>query len=244
MRYDWDFAVVWESLPVLLYGLQVSFVIAVAAMVCGSMVGLLAALARIVRVPIAASISGAYIELFRNTPIIAQLLWVYYVLPVLTGIRIPAIEAAVIAFSLNVGAFMAEIFRAGILSVPKGQREAAVAIGLTPFQAFRRVIMPQALQNILPASANIWLSLLKDTSIASVISVAEMMYEARALAVNTYRPVEVLTVAGAIYFIVVYVQSIALERLYARWLRRSRRGETTAHASRQLEPAMPLKTGK
>jgi polar amino acid transport system permease protein len=231
MSYHWDFSVVWESLPLLLQGLEVSFVIAIAAMLFGSAAGLLAALARIARVPVLANISAGYIELFRNTPIIAQLLWVYYVLPVAAGIRVPAMEAAIIAFSLNVGAFMAEIFRAGILSVPKGQREAAVAIGLTPFQAFRRVIMPQALQNILPASANIWLSLLKDTSIASVVSIAEMMYQARALAVNTYRPVEVLTVAGGIYFVVVYAQSIALEHLYGRLLRRSRRGGAMTHDS-------------
>jgi ABC-type amino acid transport system permease subunit len=120
---------------------------------------------------------------------------------------------------------MAEILRAGILSVEKGQREAALAIGLTPAQAFRRVVLPQALQNIMPASANIWLSLLKDTSIASVIAVGEMMYVARSLAVNTYRPVEVLTVAGLIYFLAVYVQSIAIEHLYGRWLARSRRHE-------------------
>jgi polar amino acid transport system permease protein len=244
MRYDWDFSVVWESLPLLLKGLQVSFTVAIAAMIFGSLIGLLVALVRLARIRVLASIAGIYVELFRNTPIIAQLLWVYYVLPVVADIRLPALGAAIIAFSLNVGAFMAEIFRAGILSVAKGQREAAVAIGLTPFQAFRRVVMPQAAQNILPASANIWLSLLKDTSVASVIAIAEMMYEARALAVNTYRPVEVLTVTGAIYFIVVYVQSLALERLYARWLSRSRRGESTEPRPRRRGAAMPLKPAK
>ena len=166
---------------------------------------------------------------------LAQVLWVYYVLPVVTGIRLSAIACAIIAFSLNVGAFMAEIFRAGILSVEKGQRDAALAIGLTPAQAFRRVVLPQALQNILPASANIWLSLLKDTSIASVISVGEMMYVARSLAVNTYRPVEVLTVAGLIYFLAVYIQSIVIEHLYGRWLTRSRRGEDQRTATSTLD---------
>src|SRR5207237_650271 len=154
----------------------------------------------------------------------AQLLWVYYVLPVTTGLKISAFGSAVLAFSLNVGAFMAEIFRAGILSVPKGQSGAALAIGLTPEQVFRRIIAPQALQNVLPAAASIWLSLLKDSSIASVISIAELMYEARSLAVNTYRPVEVLTVAGLMYFVAVYVQSIILERVYGRWLARGRSG--------------------
>jgi polar amino acid transport system permease protein len=224
MTYTWDFSVVWESLPLLLHGLGVSILLAVAAMVCGSIVGLLIALIRIGGLPILSGIAAGYTDLFRNTPIIAQLLWIYYVLPVATGIRIPALVSAVLAFSLNVGAFMAEIFRAGILSVPKGQWEAAIAIGLTMPQAFRRVIMPQGLQNILPAAANIWLSLVKDSSVASVIAIAELMYEARSLAVNTYRPVEVLTVAGGLYFIVVYVQSITLEHFYARSIARVRRG--------------------
>jgi polar amino acid transport system permease protein len=228
MSYQWDFGVVMDSLPLLLHGLGISFLLAVAAMVGGSALGLGVAVLRIRRLPILTGVAAAYVELFRNTPIIAQLLWIYYVLPVVTGIRIPAMESAIIAFSLNVGAFMAEIFRAGILSVPRGQWEAAVAIGLTPLQAFRRVTMPQALRNILPATASIWLSLVKDSSVASVISLGEMMYEARALAVNTYRPVEVLTVAGGLYFIVVYLQSTVIELVYARSLKRSRRGSGEA----------------
>jgi His/Glu/Gln/Arg/opine family amino acid ABC transporter permease subunit len=228
VSYHWDFSVVWDSFPLLLHGLGVSFMLALAAMAGGSVLGLVLALLRIRRIPILAGIAVGCVELFRNTPIIAQLLWIYYVLPVMTGIRIPVVESAIIAFSLNVGAFMAEIFRAGILSVPRGQREAALAIGLTPFQAFRRVTMPQALQNILPATANVWLSLLKDTSVASVIAIAEIMYEARALAVNTYRPVEVLTVTGGLYFIAVYLQSLAIERFYARSLNRTRRGGAAA----------------
>jgi polar amino acid transport system permease protein len=228
MSYNWDFSVVWESLPLLLHGLTISALLAISAMACGSALGLVVALMRIRRPPILGGIAAGYVELFRNTPIIAQLLWIYYVLPVASGISIPAMESAIIAFSLNVGAFMAEIFRAGILSVPRGQWEAAVAIGLTPLQAFRRVTTPQALQNILPATANIWLSLVKDSSVASVVAIGEMMYEARALAVDTYRPVEVLTVAGGLYFIVVYLQSIALESFYARSLDRSRRGGRAA----------------
>jgi polar amino acid transport system permease protein len=228
VAYDWNFEVVLESLPLLLHGLLWSFLLGLAAMTFGSAIGLPVALLRVRRVVVASQLATAYVEIFRNTPVLAQVLWVYYVLPVATGIRLSAIACAMIAFSLNVGAFMAEIFRAGILSVEKGQREAALAIGLTPAQALRRVVLPQALQNILPASANIWLSLLKDTSIASVISVGEMMYVARSLAVNTYRPVEVLTIAGLIYFLAVYVQSMVIEHLYDRWLARARRGEDQA----------------
>lgn len=230
MNYRWDFEVVWESFPLLLQGLEVSALLAVSAMIIGSVIGLGVALLRIAQYRIVSGLAAAYVEVFRNTPLIAQLLWVYYVLPITTGLQISAFGSALIAFSLNVGAFSSEIFRAGILSVPKGQTEAALAIGLTPTQVFRRIVGPQALQNVLPALASIWLSLLKDSSIASVVSIAEMMYEARALAAYTYRPVEIFTVAGLIYFAVVYVQSLAIEHLYARWLRRSRRdgGDPTA----------------
>jgi polar amino acid transport system permease protein len=237
MNYQWDFEVVWESLPVLLQGLQVSVVIAVSSMIIGSLVGLGIALLRIAEIRILSGLAAAYVEVFRNTPVITQLLWVYYVLPIMTGLQISAFGSALVAFSLNVGAFAAEIFRAGILSVPKGQTEAAIAIGLTPSQVFRRVIGPQALQNVLPALASIWLSLFKDSSIASVVSVAEMMYEARALAAYTYRPVEIFTVAGLLYFTIVYVQSLAIEHLYERWLRRARRGGGDSAAS---EPAAVL----
>ncbi len=225
MAYEWRFDVALQSVPLLLHGLLWSFLLGLAAMIFGSAIGLLVALLRVRPVFLVSHLAVAYTELFRNTPVLVQVLWVYYVLPVVTGLRLSGIACAIIAFSLNVGAFMAEIFRAGILSVERGQREAALAIGLTPAQAFRRIVLPQALQNILPATANIWLSLLKDTSIASVISIGEMMYVARSLAVETYRPVEVLTVAGLIYFLAVYVQSIVIEHLYCRWLARSRRGE-------------------
>jgi len=245
VTYDWNFSVVWESFPLLLNGLGMSALLAVAAMIFGSAIGLGIALLRVRNVPVAARLAGIYIELFRNTPIIAQLLWIYYVLPVTTGWQISAFGSAIIAFSLNVGAFMSEIFRAGILSVPKGQSEAALAIGLTQGQTFRRIVAPLALQNVLPASASMWLSLLKDSSVASVISIAELMYEARSLAVNTYRPVEVLTVAGLMYFTVVYVQSVMIERLYGRWLKRGRRTDSSIMDITQVTEAgqVPLARG-
>ncbi|MBV9218045.1 MAG: amino acid ABC transporter permease [Methylobacteriaceae bacterium] len=223
MRYSWDFGVVWEGLPFLFHGLALSVALSVLAMVAGSLIGLTVAILRVRRMRWLAPAGAAYVEFFKNTPLLAQILGVYYALPVVTGLRLDAFSSALIALSLNVGAFMSEVLRAGIIGVDRGQSEAASAIGLTEFQSYRRIILPQALLAILPACASIWLSLLKDTSVASVISVAELMYNGRTLAVDTYRPVEIFTVCGALYFIVVYVQSILLERAYQAWLARSRR---------------------
>ena len=219
MRYEWDFHVIADGVPWLLRGLQLSVLLAVLTMLMGSAIGLVIVLARLKGRQPLTWLAAAYTEFFRTTPFLTQVLWVYYALPIITGIRMSSFGAAVFSFSLNVGAFMAEIFRAGILSVGKGQMEAALSLGLTPAQGMRRVVLPQAFRNILPPTASIWLSLFKDTSVASVIAVGEMMYQARALAVNTYRPVEILTVAALIYFIVVYPQSIAID-----WIHETLRG--------------------
>lgn len=240
MAYDWNFAVVLNSLPVLLGGLAISIQLAVITMITGSLVGLTVALLRIAGWRVVGTICVAYVEFFRNTPLLAQLLGIYYAAPVLTGLRLTAFESAVLAFTFNIGAFMAEIFRAGILSVDRGQWEAAAAIGLDTRQTFVRIVFPQALVNVLPATASIWLSLVKDTSVASVISVAEMMYQARSLAVHTYRPVEIFTVCGLLYFIIVYAQSLVLERFYARWLGERRRA--VEEAAPRVERPGPAKT--
>jgi polar amino acid transport system permease protein len=218
MRYEWNFGIVFENLPALLQGLQLSVLLALITMLLGSGLGFLVALTRLKAPPPLRWGAMAYTEFFRTTPFLAQVLWIYYTLPILTGIQMSAFTSAVLSFSLNVGAYMSEIFRAGILSVARGQTEAALSIGLTPVQALRRVVLPQAVRNVVPPMASVWLSLFKDTSVASVIAVAEMMYEARALAVNTYRPVEILTVTALIYFVVVYPQSLLIDRLHEAWL--------------------------
>ncbi len=223
MGYEWNFQVVFENLPLLLYGLAASVTLAIVTMVLGSIAGLVVALLRLKGPAPVRWAATAYTEFFRTTPFLAQLLWIYYALPILLGVRMSAFTTAVLSFSLNVGAFMAEIVRAGILSIPKGQTEAALSLGLTPAQALRRVVLPQAIKNVVPPIASIWLSLFKDTSVASVIAVGEMMYAARALAVNTYRPVEILTAAAVIYFLVVYPQSVLIDRIHEVWLGQPKR---------------------
>src|SRR5690242_16948046 len=154
-------------------------------MAAGGALALAVAFARLSRYRVISLPAYIYTELFRTTPILVQIVWVFYVLPIIAGITLSPFGSGLLALSLNVGAFVGEIFRAGLLSVPPTQRDAAFALGMTGFQANRRVIVPQAAVRIIPPLATIWVSLFKDTSIVSAIGVAELMYRARSIAVQT-----------------------------------------------------------
>lgn len=217
MRYQWDFDVVLQNLPLLLDGLKMTVLLAVVIFAVGCVLGLLVATVRYVGVPILAGIATTYVEFFRTTPLYTQLVWLFYCLPILVGGQLPAFESAVVAFSLNFAAFQSEIFRAGLLSLAKGQREAALALGMTEAQALRRVLVPQAVSRVVPPTATMWVSLFKDTSIVSLIAVADLMYRARQLVTDTYRPLEVLTVTAVIYFLVTYPQARLVDYVHHRF---------------------------
>lgn len=194
-----------------------TLVTTVLCMVGSLLLGVFVALARLtpwraLRVP-----AYLYTELFRTTPLLVQIVWVLYVLPLLTGIVLTPFFSGLLAMSLNVGAFMAEIFRAGILSISQGQREAALALGMTMRQAMRRIILPQAVTRVTPPLASMWVSLFKDTAILSAIGVTELMFRARVIAVETYRPLEVFTVIALVYFVITYPQSLGANALYRRF---------------------------
>ena len=141
-------------------------------------------------------------ELIRNTPILVQLLWVYYVLPIFLGINIDALTALIIGLSLYSSAFIAEVYRAGIQAVPIGHREAAQVLGLSPFQAFRRIVLPQAVRMTLPPLAANFVQLIKYSSLGAVISVGEITRRGMELSASTFRPLEIFTFIAVIYFII------------------------------------------
>jgi polar amino acid transport system permease protein len=128
--------------------------------------------------------------------------------------KLSATLSAIIALGLNLGAFVAEILRAGILSVERGQREAGLALGMSLGQAMKRIILPQAVRRVIPPLGSTWVSLFKDTSLVSVIAVSDMMYQAKLLTIETYRPMEVYTVLALVYFFVTYPQARLVDRLY------------------------------
>lgn len=205
MEYHWNFDVVWSNLPFLLMGLEYTVLLTAVSMSLGLMLGLSIALIRIRFTRIRAAIV-LYVETFRATPLLVQLVWIYNALPA-SGLRFDPFWSAVIALTLNLGAYLSEIFRAGIISVSKGQTHAGLALGMTPAQVARVVVLPQAVRRIIPPVASMWVGLFKDTSLASAIAVAELSYRANILSARTYRPVEILTAVAVLYFVITYPQA-------------------------------------
>jgi His/Glu/Gln/Arg/opine family amino acid ABC transporter permease subunit len=173
------------------------------AYVVAVVAGLTIALARLSRRRMVATVAGWYVELIRGTPALTQLFLIYFGLAS-AGIVLSAFTAAVIGLGLNYAAYMSEVYRAGIEAVHRGQREAALAIGMTNALAMRTIILPQAVRIIVPPMANYAVSLLKDTSVASLISAPELMLRARDLSSEYFMPMELYLLAGAMYLVMAY----------------------------------------
>lgn len=214
----WHFEVVWHYLPFLLSGIRLTALVTVLSMIIAQVLGLSAALARLSRIPPLRWTAAAYVDVARSTPLLVQLIWVYFALPILLGRPIAPILAGTAVLSLHAGAYLAETYRAGILSFPLGQRHAGLALGMTGTQVMRRVILPQALVRMLPPSASTLISLVKDSSLVSIISIPELMWQTQSLSAFTLRPIEVFTVAGLLYFVLAYplaLLSVVLHRRYS-----------------------------
>ena len=143
----------------------------------------------------------AYIELMRGTPLLLQLIYIYYVLPEI-GIRLDAFTAGVIGLTLNYSAYISEVYRGGILAVPKGQHDAAAALGMTRALAMRRIVLPQAIRIVIPTLGNYFISLFKDTALCSVVSIQEVVFTAQIVAARNFQYFTLYTVVGAMYFLV------------------------------------------
>ena len=199
MTYTWDFHSVWQYRDLFMWGLWISVVYTVGSIVFGVLIGFLTCSMRLSGWRMLSFIARVYQEIFRTTPLLVQLLWFYYAFPLLVGGNIDNRVAAMLTLSLYVGAFYAEIFRGGIVSIDKGQREAAAAIGMSPWQAMQRIILPQAFKRMLPSFINQSVIQFKNTSLVSVISVADLAYMAAVVNGQTYRPLESYTVMAVLY---------------------------------------------
>jgi polar amino acid transport system permease protein len=217
MSYTWRFDVALQSLPQLLEGLGLTCLLTVLCMATGLVVGLVIAVMRFSRWKAIRLPAYAFTEIFRTTPLLVQVVWVFTVLPLTVGITLSPFFSGLVALGLNVAAFMSEVYRAGISSVAAEQRDAAFALGMTRLQALRRIILPQAVLRMVPPMAAMWVALFKDTSILAAIGVAEMMTQARVLASETYRPMEIYTLVAVVYFLLTYPQSLAVNWLFSRF---------------------------
>jgi len=216
--YVWEFGAFFKYLPFLLQGLQVTLLVSLLSTIVGLVVGLVVALARLSPIPPVRWVAAFYVDFLRSTPLLIQLVWVFFALPILLGFSLQPMVAAVATLGAYSGAYLAEIFRAGIVSIAAGQRHAGLALGMTRRQVMTRVVLPQAMVRMLPPIANTLITLIKDSSLVSVISVAELMWAAQSLASVTLRPVEVLTGTGLLYVAVAYPLSLAVELVRRRYL--------------------------
>ncbi len=213
MTLDWS--VVWQHRDALIAGTATTFLLTIATMAIAVPCGIVVAVLRLYAWRPVRALGTAYVELFRNLPLILVVYWAFYVLPILTGLGLSPLATGLAALSLNVTAYNAETFRAGINSIRRGQVEAAMALGMTRAQALRRVIVPQALRRILPVLASTWVSLFKDTSLVSVIAVTELAYVSMQVRAQTFRVLEMLTAMAALYWLLGYPQAKVVD-----WMQR------------------------
>ncbi len=207
-QFRWD--VIPNNIDFLMSGLQMTLIISATALVFAMIGGLLLAVVDMSRYLAVRAIGLAIGEVIRNTPILVQLLWVYYVLPIVFNIRISSLAAILIGLSVYMAAFMSEVYRSGIQAVPKGHREAAQVLGLTPFQSFRRIVLPQAIRFTLPPLASNFVQLIKFSSLGAVISVTEITRRGMELSSSTFRPLEIFSFIAVVYFFICWPLSMAI----------------------------------
>jgi polar amino acid transport system permease protein len=214
--YAWDFAALKPYWGLIWQGLGVTVFYTVITVLAGLAIGLAAGILRTtaprwVTVPL-----RGYIEVFRCTPLLVQLVWVYYALPVLIGVDMSATTACFLTLSLYAGSFYAEIFRGGIEAIDRGQWEAGQAIGMQQSRIFRRIILPQAIQVMIPALINQTIMQLKNTSLVSTVAVGDLLYQGSVITAASYRPLEVYTTIAVLYFIVLFPLTLVADQLEQR----------------------------
>ncbi|MBI1775388.1 MAG: amino acid ABC transporter permease [Proteobacteria bacterium] len=219
MGYEWDFSFLWRYRELILVGLGYTTAYTIGTIFLGLIVGLVVGLGRLSRSAFVNAPLIAYIEIFRCTPLLVQIVWFYYALPVIVGLNIPAHVAATMVLSLYTGAFYAEIIRGGVNSIERGQWDAARAIGMTRVKVMRHIILPQAVKRMVPPFMNQSIIQLKNTSLVSTIAVADLLYQGTIITAATYRPLEVYTMIAIVYFAVLFPLTVAaqgVERQLAR----------------------------
>lgn len=203
------------AMPLLLKATGITIFLAVVSMAIGLVIGLVVALARVSKNKFYYNIASVYVSIIRGTPLLVQIYLVYFGLPQI-GISLGAMTSGIIALSLNAGAYLSESFRGAILSVDKGQMEAAHSIGMTRGQAMRRIIVPQSMRTAIPTVGNTYIGLLKDTSLVSVITVTELLYQTTLIIARTFQPLTLYLAAALIYWVVCTVFITILDRLEKR----------------------------
>ncbi len=215
MKYDWS--VIWQYREQLAEGVAVTVLLTVITMAAAVPGGIAVMMLRQSKIKLLSWLGTAFVEFFRNLPLILLIYWAFYVLPILVEWTVSAFATGVIALALAISAYNAETFRAGVNSIRKGQSDAALALGMSRWQVMYKVVLPQAGRRILPVLASTWVSLFKDTSLVSVIAVGELAYTSMEIRSQTFRILEMLTAMAVIYWCLGYPQAKLVDWIYRKY---------------------------
>lgn len=219
MGYDFDFSVIYKYYPVLLRGLLLTLEFTVLCIFLGIILGFCICMSRQSRNPVLRFFGAGYVEFFRGTPVLVQLFWIFFCLPLILGIEISNYFSSIIALTLYMGAISSESFRAALNAIPRDQFDASVALGLSSFQRIRFVIFPQAVRLAIPNLLSNSVSLFKESALVSAVGMVELMYVGQNLSNVTARPLEILTVVALLYFMVAFPATRLVTVLEARILK-------------------------
>ncbi len=211
MQFEWS--AIWPAIPILLEGAKLTLWISVLGLLGGLIIGVIAGFARAYGGWLSRNIALVFIELIRGTPIVVQLMFIYFALPMMMPVRIDPFTAAVVTIMINSGAYIAEITRGAVLSIHNGFREAGLALGLSKRDTLRYVIAPLALRRMLPPLGNQWIVSIKDTSLFIVIGVAELTRQGQEIIAGNFRAMEIWSAVAVIYLIITLALSFVLRRL-------------------------------
>ncbi|MFN3169170.1 MAG: amino acid ABC transporter permease [Hyphomicrobiales bacterium] len=216
MDYAWDFSQVFANRAILWQGLQNTLILGFTCLVLGLFFGLFVGAARFSGKGWIYYPATAFVEVFRNTPVLVQIIWFFFAFPIIAPFRIDAFTAATLGLTLNTVAFSSEIYRAGLQSIAKGQWEAGKALGMSYWERMRRVVLPQAVRRMLPAFMNRAVELFKMTSLASVIAYGELMHKAKIVSTIAFNPIEMYTAVALIFFAVLFPMTVIVRRFEKR----------------------------
>ena len=216
---DTSFIVEWG--PFIVSGAGLTLLVSAVSIVFATALAILGALGRLSPNAYINGVASLYVSLVRGTPLIVQIYFIYLALPQI-GIVLPAIPSGIIALSFNYGAYLTEVFRAGIQAVPRGQREAAQSLGLSESLVMRRIVLPQAFRIVIPAIGNDFVAMLKDSSLVSILAVEELLFRSQLVGRQNFRSLEALVIAAGVYWVLTIVFSTVQERLERRMARGDR----------------------
>ena len=218
--YEWNFDIVWQFRTVFLRGALITVALSLYSLFFSMTFGLFIGIARQAKSRFLSVPASLYVEVIRDTPVLVQIVWIYYCLPILLGIKMPAFWSCVVALSIHFSAYVAEIIRAGIASIDKGQVDAAKVVGMSYWQAMKRIILPQTFRQMLPPLVNNFADIMKISALASVIGVYELLHSIDNVIMNSFRPLELYSALGVAYFILIFPVAFSARRAEAFFARR------------------------